>query len=483
MARIAATVASCAVLSLGVAGAGRAQVLLREREAPARATSRLASNPLRQLDAALKQLTARVSPAVVQILVDGYGPSESATPGAAAVFTRQQRLGSGVILDASGYIVTNAHVVKGAERVHVVLAEPEPSPAAGAADTAPSMLPATVVGLSDYFDLALLKVEARRLPTLAFADSRNVSQGQVVIAVGSPLGLDNSVTMGIISSTARQAKPDSSLVFVQTDAPINPGNSGGALVDLDGELVGINTFILSQAGGSDGLGFALPASIVRMVYESLRTKGRVDRRTLGIAIQPITPALAKGLSLPRSHGLVVCDLDPGGPGEAAGLRIGDVVVEADGRPLATPAQLESSLYLHDLASPLKLAVLRDGSKLGFDTKVLERNDPMDAALNPLDPESNLLRQLGVLAATVTPELQSRLGRLLRIPWGAAVMARTGDVVGVDLAPGDVIHAVNATTVTDVATLRHALDGLAPGDAVVLQVERGTGLEFVGFEMN
>jgi serine protease Do len=305
----------------------------------------------------------------------------------------------------------------------------------------------------------------------------------VVIAVGSPLGLDNSVTMGIISSTARQAKPDSSLVFVQTDAPINPGNSGGALVDLDGRLVGINTFILSQAGGSDGLGFALPASIVSMVYESLRTKGRVDRRAIGIAIQPITPALAKGLSLPRSHGLVVCDLDPGGPGEATGLRIGDVVVEADGRPLATPAQLESSVYLHDLAHPLKLAVLRDGSKLSFDVKVLERNDPMDAALNPLDPESNLLRQLGVLAATVTPELQSRLGRLLRIPWGAAVMARTGDVVGVELAPGDVIHAVNASTVTDVATLRHALDGLAPGDAVVLQVERGTGLEFVSFEMN
>jgi serine protease Do len=479
---VAVTVTAAAVLSLGVAAGSRGQGRPGPPAAGA-ASGGPAAHALRQFDAALKRLTAQVSPAVVQVLVAGYGPADAGSPGAAAVFTRQQRLGSGVILDPSGYVMTNAHVVKGAQRVQVVLAEPEWSAGEPPTDATRSVLPATVVGLSDHFDLALLKVEASELPTLSFADFRTVSQGQVVIAIGSPLGLDNSVTLGVISSTARQAKPGSPLVFLQTDAPINPGNSGGALVDLDGRLVGINTFILSQAGGSEGLGFALPASIVSMAYESLRSKGRVDRRAIGVGIQPITPVLARGLGLARSHGLVVCDLEPGGPGEAAGLRIGDVVVEADGRSIATPAQLESSIYLHDLGLPLKLAVLREGSKQTLEVDVQQRIDRTDAAVNPIDPEANLVRSLGVVAATVTPELQSRLGHLLRIPWGAAVVALTGDPAAAALAPGDVIHAVNSSTVTDVAGLRDRLEKLAPGDAVVLLVERGDGLQFVSFELD
>ena len=424
-----------------------------------------------------------MSPAVVQVLVAGYGPVETGSPGQAAVFIRQQRLGSGVILDPSGYIMTNGHVIKGAQRVQVILTTPDWKVGAPPPATAKqSVLPATVVGFTDYFDLALLKVEATDLPTLRFADFRTVSQGQVVIAVGSPLGLDNSVTMGVISSTARQVKPDSTVVFVQTDAPINPGNSGGALVDLDGRLVGINTLILSQAGGSEGLGFALPASIVSMAYESLRTKGYVDRRVIGAAVQTISPVLAKGLGLPRGYGLVVCDLEPGGPAEAAGLKIGDVIVEADARSIATPAQFESAIYLHDLTGPLKLAVLRGGSILAFDVNVLERAHRTDSVANPIDPEANLVRRLGIIAATVTPDLQSRLGGLLRIPWGVVVVARTSDV-GVELAPGDVIHSVNSATVTSVEKLRTLLDTFEPGDAVVLQIERGSGLEFVSFEMD
>jgi serine protease Do len=303
----------------------------------------------------------------------------------------------------------------------------------------------------------------------------------VVIAVGSPLGLDNSVSMGIISSTGRQVKPDSAVVFVQTDAPINPGNSGGALVDLDGRLVGINTLILSQAGGSEGLGFALPASIVGMVYESFRTKGHADRRVIGVALQTISPVLAKGLGLPRGYGLVVCDLEPGGPGEAAELKIGDVVVEADGRSTATPAQFEGALYLHDLSGPLKLTVLRGSSKLVVDVDVLERGHWTDSVANPIDPGANLVERLGIMAASLTPELQDRVGQL-RIPWGVAVVARIADVPGVDLAPGDVIHSVNSTTVTSVDKLRALLESFESGEAVVLQIERARVLEFVSFEM-
>lgn len=483
--RLASIVISCAVLTLGLAEAGPGQAGGPARDAPAaRGPGTSAASALRQLDKELRELTAKVSPAVVQVLVAGYGPVDPDSPGQAAVFARQQKLGSGVILDPSGYIMTNGHVIKGAHRIQVVLTKPDPSadgPLPVIAER--SVLSATVVGFTDYFDLALLKVEATDLPTLRFADFRTVGQGQVVIAVGSPMGLDNSVTMGIISSTARQVKPDSTVVFVQTDAPINPGNSGGALVDLDGRLVGINTLILSRAGGSEGLGFALPASVVSMVYESLRTKGHVDRRIIGVATQTLSPVLAKGLGLPRGYGLVVCDLVPGDPGDAASLKIGDVIVEADGRPIATPAQLEGAIYLHDLTGPLRLAVLRGGSKLAFDVNVLERGQGTDSVANPFEPAANLVQRLGIMAAAVTPDLQSRLGRLLRIPWGVAVVARTADVARVELAPGDVIHAVNSESVTSVEKLRALLDTFQPGDAVVLQIERGSGLEFVGFEMD
>jgi serine protease Do len=483
--RFASVGVSSSFLWLAMPEASHGQSRAREREPGAqRAPGGSPGSPLRQLDAELREITANVSPAVVQVLAAGYGAVDAGSPGQAALVTPQQRLGSGVILDASGYIMTNAHVIKGAQRVQVVLTKPE---GGGDGPLSPgdeqAVLPATVVGFSNYFDLALLKVEARGLPTVALADIRTVRQGQVVIAVGSPLGLDNSVTMGIVSSTARQAKPDSPVAFVQTDAPINPGSSGGALVDLNGRLVGINTFILSQAGGNEGLGFALPASIVDLVYESLRTKGRVDRRVIGVSIQTITPVLAKGLDLPRGYGLVVCDLEPRGPGDTAGLKIGDVVADIDGRSIATPAQLEGSIYLHDIAQPLKLGVLRDGEKLTFDVSVLERTDREDSVANPLDPDANLVRRLGIMAATITAELQSSLGRRLRIPWGVAVVARTADVPGLDLSPGDVIHAVNSSTVTDVNALRSLLEASKPGDAVVLQLERADGLRFVGLELN
>jgi serine protease Do len=449
-------------------------------ESGAQATS---AGPLRQLDAALKELTAKVSPAVVQVIATGYGPTGGGVPGQAAVFARQQGVGSGVVLDPSGYIVTNAHVVKGAERVEVVFSRPNAHPEAPMPpQDEQSTLPATLVGFTDYFDLALLKVEASDLPTLPFADFREVTQGQVVIAVGSPLGLDNSVTMGIVSSVARQAKPDSPVVYLQTDAPINPGNSGGALVDVNGRLVGINTFILSQAGGNEGLGFALPAPIVQMAYRSLREKGHVDRRVIGVGIQRITPAVARGLGLPRATGLVVCDVNPGGPGDQAGLQIADVVVESDGWPILTPSQLDGSLYSHDLRQPLILGVLRGVTRLKLRLQVREETHEADALIDPGDPQSNLVQALGVLAVSVTPELQGRLGSL-RIPSGVAILARTTDISSVDLSAGDVIHAVNGTPVASVEALRDALAAFKRGESVVLQVERRGGLEFVGFEMN
>jgi serine protease Do len=479
--RFAATALGCAVLLLGAAGSGHAQPPSTTRNDPKLSGASPAS-PLRQFDAALKELTAKVSPAVVQILATGYGPAGAGNSSQASVLVRQEGVGSGVILDPSGYIITNAHVVKGAERVQVVFTKPDSNrdaPLPPAAEQ--SMLPATIVGFTDYFDLALLKVDATGLPTLPFADFRTVTQGQVVLAIGSPLGLDNSVTMGIVSSVARQANPGSPVVFVQTDAPINPGNSGGALVDVNGRLVGINTFILSQTGGNEGLGFALPAPIVRMAYDSLRQKGHVDRRIIGVGIQRITPTLARGLGLPRVYGLVVDDVLPGGPGDEGGVQIGDVLIEADARPISTPAQLDGSIYVHDIKHPMSLTVLRGGARVTLAVKAVEQSHQADSLIDETDPQKNLLRQLGAIAATVTPDLQSSLGAL-RTPSGVVVVARTADPTGAELEPGDVVHAVNSLPVTDVETLRDLLARFKRGDAVVLQVERRGGLQFVPFEM-
>jgi serine protease Do len=286
---------------------------------------------LQQLNSAIEQLTARISPAVVQILVTGYGPLEENNHGQTALITREHAIGSGVIVDPDGYIITNAHVVEGAQRIHVALAVPSvnfPDQIAPAGKQ--RIVEARLIGLHKETDLALIKIDQTGLPTLSLGNRRPVHQGQLVFALGSPEGLENSVTMGVVSSVARQADPSRPMVYIQTDAPINPGNSGGPLVDTDGYVVGINTFILSAAGGSEGLGFAIPARIVHFVYENLRKYGHVHRIEVKAGAQTITGSLAKGLGLAQNWGVVIDDVTPGGPAEAAGLKVGDIVVRADG---------------------------------------------------------------------------------------------------------------------------------------------------------
>jgi serine protease Do len=272
------------------------------------------------------------------------------------------------------------------------------------------------------------------------------------------------------------------LVYVQTDAPINPGNSGGALVDVTGRLVGINTFIISQAGGNEGLGFAVPAPIVSLAYRSLRQKGHVDRRTIGIGIQAITPTLAKGLGLPRVYGLLVCDVLPGGPGEQAGLKIGDIIIEAESKPISTPPQLEGTIYTHDIDQPLIVTVQRGTSKVPVRVQLLEVPHQPDSAIDKTDPQKNFVRPLGVIAVTVTADMAD-IATNLRIKSGVIVVARTADPSAIALAAGDVIHSLNNMPIEDIDTLRSAFSKFKHGDPVVLQIERQGGLEFVSFELD
>ncbi|HLW85333.1 MAG TPA: trypsin-like peptidase domain-containing protein [Candidatus Sulfotelmatobacter sp.] len=281
---------------------------------------------LAHLNDALEGLAARVSPAVVQILVTGFGPLHEEDRTQTALIVRQHAVGSGVIVDSSGYIMTNAHVVEGAQRIRVALPLPMGDSLSQVAEGRRRIFEARLVGTHKETDLALLKIEETDLPTLSLLSQQRPHVGQLVFAIGSPEGLQNSVTMGVISALARQPDPSKPLTYIQTDAPINPGNSGGPLVDMRGSVVGINTFILSQGGGSEGLGFSIPARVVDFVYHSLRKYGHVHRVEIGAVAQEITPTLAEGLHLPRHWGVVVADVKPDGPAASAGLQIQDIIL-------------------------------------------------------------------------------------------------------------------------------------------------------------
>jgi serine protease Do len=293
--------------------------------------------------------------------------------------------------------------------------------------------------------------------------------------------------MGVISAVARQADPTKSLNYVQTDAPINPGNSGGPLVDMSGYVVGINTFILSQSGGSEGLGFAIPARVVNFVYHSLRKYGHVHHVEIGAGAQEITPTLAEGLGLPQSWGVIVDDVTPDGPADSAGLKVQDIILSADDRPIETMSALTAATYLHNPDRPVKVEVLR-GTNTNKEKKILyvpavEKHDQMDLLMDATDPDKSLVPQLGVLAVDITDQLRSAFGAT-RIAGGVVVVGRAANLIVSDsgLQTGDIIHSFNTKTIDSVETLRGAVRDLKPGAAVVLQIERDGGLQYLAFEM-
>jgi serine protease Do len=386
-------------------------------------------------------------------------------------------------VDANGYIMTNAHVVERAQRIRVAL----PMSSTGSLTNIPAgrrqLFDAKVLGIHKESDLALLKIEQTDLPTLSLEQPQNIRVGQMVLAVGSPEGLQSSVTMGVISAVARQADPTKSLNYVQTDAPINPGNSGGPLVDMSGHVVGINTFILSQSGGSEGLGFAIPARVVNFVYHSLRKYGHVHHVEIGAGAQEVTPTLADGLGLPQSWGVIVDDITPDGPAASAGVQVQDIILTADDRPIETMSALTAATYLHNPDHPVKLEVLRGTEKKILYVPAVEKHDQMDLLMDATDPEKGLVPRLGVLVVDITDQIRSTIGTV-RIAGGVVVVGRAANLIVSDsgLQTGDIIHALNTKPIDSVETLRRAVRALKSGDAVVLQIERDGGLQYLPFEM-
>jgi len=437
-----------------------------------------ASSTLAGLDAQLEALATRVSPSVVQVIASGYAT------GTGALLSRARAWGSGVIVDPAGWIVTNAHVVEGARDVHVDLLRPRPPEAVGSILPPGSRrLPARVVGADRETDIAVLHVDQGDLPALPLGDSDRLRQGQLVLAFGSPLGLENSASLGVISAIARQLEPEAPMIYVQTDASINPGNSGGPLVDVQGRMVGLNTLIVSQSGGNEGIGFAAPSNIVRTVFEQIRGHGRVRRGVIGARAQTITPELGDGLSLGVHSGVVISDVRPGGPADRAGVRIGDIVVSLDGKPMENARQLDVNLYPRVPGGSVALEVVRAGVPLTFEVGVVERSRDPDRFLSLVSPERNLVPRVGILALELTEELARAAGPL-RGSEGIVVAARDSAAVGTDgdLRPGDVIYAVNGVSVRGLSELRSAVMRPAPGASLVFQVEREGELRFVVVEV-
>ena len=357
---------------------------------------------------------------------DLFGPGG---PGRGRNFL-QHGLGSGVIVSSDGYILTNNHVVNNATDIQVALNDGR-------------QFTAKVIGADPKTDVALVKIKGENLPALKLTDSDKVEVGDVVIAVGNPFGIGQTVTEGIVSAKNRTTSGEMDEDFIQTDAAINPGNSGGALVDTEGRLVGINSAILSRSGGNQGIGFAVPSNLCRWVMESLVKNGRVDRGYLGVVIQSVTPELAKAFKLNGTNGALVSDVASGGPAEAAGLKSGDVVVQFDSRPVDDASQFKIRVAETAPGSKVSLVVNRNGESKNFDVTLKSLPESRTAKTT----EKNNPKRQEALAGVGVADLDQSIRRELNIPaniQGAVVTEVNPNSASYEagLRNGDVITEIN-----------------------------------------
>jgi serine protease Do len=436
-----------------------------------------------ELNQSFVDLSQRVSPTVVRILITGFEPGRTG-PGGGEI-RKTLSGGSGVIVDSRGYIITNAHVVAGASRIQVVLpiASAEGSPGRSVLKSEGKIVGAQMVGLDTETDLAVLKIQRTDLPFLEMGDSDLLRSGEIVLAFGSPFGLENSVTMGIISAVARQVKDDDPMVYIQTDAPINPGNSGGPLVNAKGELVGINSFIMSQSGGNEGLGFAAPSNIVEYVFNQLKEFGTVSRGEIGVHAQTITPTMAEAMNLSRNWGVIVGDVTPGMPSVESGLEVGDIILTLNGKVIENARQFDVNLYGRAVGEKVELEILRGGEQRTLQVSVVVRPDDPDRLARLAVSKHNLIPQFGIMGLEIDSEIRRLLGPT-RKKKGVVVAALSSNAAqwGDHLRPGDIIYSLNGQSVDDLRELKSTVGRLSAGSPVVLQIERQGRLQYLVFDL-
>ncbi len=370
---------------------------------------------------------------------------------------REQGLGSGVIISKDGYILTNNHVVEGADEVKVTVGSEEKE------------FTATVVGRDDKTDIAVLKIDAKDLIPIVTTDSEGIEVGDVVLAVGNPFGIGQTVTMGLVSATGRSALGLLYENFIQTDAAINPGNSGGALVDSMGRLIGINTAILSRTGGNQGIGFAVPFNLAKFVMESIVKEGRVVRGFMGVKLQPMTLALAKQFKLDDASGALVSEVQPNTPASKAGLQDGDVILELDGKPVKDSHSMRLQVSQTAPGTKLALKVLREGEKKKLDLVLKELPDNLASGVEKSAPGAKSDALDGVTVGDLDRATRSRLGIPAEIN-GAVVTGIEEDSASGEagLKIGDVIREINRQPVTS-ADEAVELSEKVKDDTVLLRV--------------
>jgi serine protease Do len=374
---------------------------------------------------------------------------------------RQSGIGSGVIVDRDGYILTNNHVIDEAEEINVKVSDK-------------NVYRGKVVGKDPKTDLAVVKISATGLPMIRLGNSDELKVGDRVIAIGNPMGLNQTVTSGIISATGRANVGIADYEdFIQTDAPINPGNSGGALVNAKGELIGINTAIASSSGGYQGIGFAIPSNMAKVVMEKLIRNGKVIRGWLGVSIQPVTPELARQLGVKGEKGALVADVVEGSPADKAGMHAGDVITEFDGRPVEDVRGLRNMVADVPPGKDVGIRFFRDGHVKT--AQVTIKDLPAQAPQASGRVEKPLR---GLTVQNLTPEIRSSLNIPSRVNGVVITGVDPASLAGEVLLQGDVIMEVNRMKVRNVSEYQAAIARLKPGQTMLLLIYRNGSSLFV-----
>ncbi len=378
---------------------------------------------------------------------------------------RTHSLGSGFFIRSDGYIVTNDHMVDGATEVAVKLSDGRE-------------FPAKVVGCDEKTDLALLKIDAKGLPVLPLGDSDKLNVGEPVLAIGNPFGLQGTVTGGIVSGKGRIIGQGPYDQFIQTDASINPGNSGGPLVNRAGEVVGVNTVIVSGSGGSVGVGFAIPINEAKAILPQLQAKGHVTRGSLGVAVQPVTPELAKALHLPNGQGALVAQVAKDSPAAVAGLQAGDVIVAYDGHQIPKESDLPGLVADTPIGREVAIVAVRDGREVRLTARIVELPAPRQPAAGTTPSASSGGAKLGIGVHPLTPELARELGVQARSGVVVTAVQPGGPAAEAGIRQGDVIVLANRKPVRTVNDLRQAMNAGKGGEPTLLQIQRKDASLFV-----
>ncbi len=377
---------------------------------------------------------------------------------------KERSLGSGVIVSADGYIITNNHVVEKADEIKVTLFDKR-------------VFKGRIVGADPKTDIAIIRIETGNLPVLAWGDSDKLQVGEFVLAIGSPYGLSNTVTMGIISAVGRANVGIADYEdFIQTDAAINPGNSGGPLVNITGELIGINTAIFSRTGGYQGIGFAVPSNMVRSVMDQLISKGKVTRGWIGVTIQELTPELAQQFGLKQSHGALVSDVVKDGPAAQAGILRGDIIVEFNGKSVKDVSSLRNLVSQSKAGTNISLKILRAGKELTVQVNIVELPREVAEVLPDTLPnknESEARALTGLAVMDLTREIGRQLGFNREEKGVVVVKVEPGSPADeAEIKKGDIIKEVNKQEIDNLSTYNMVTAGMKANESVLLFINRG-----------